>query len=142
MESGGIDWDVFKQQVEQAARGTFLEELGCTLVEVNESGVLASLQVGRKHLNHLGIIHGGVHATLLDSFMGLAAMAVRPQDRLVTTNLNIHFVSAFKEGRIWIAAETIHQTLNMVTTMGKITNDAGELAAFATGSFRVKPLNR
>jgi uncharacterized protein (TIGR00369 family) len=138
MDQSRMEWNVFRKSLEQSARGTFWELLGCKLEEISEQRVVVTLSINKKHLNGLGIVHGGVHATLLDSAMGLAAMAVRPGEKIMTTHLNIHYVSALKEGDLIVTAQAVHQTRNMVTTQGTVTNPDGELAALATATFRVK----
>jgi uncharacterized protein (TIGR00369 family) len=131
--------DAFRPQAEQAAKGTFMEVLGFRWESVSAAEVALTLKVARRHLNHLGIVHGGVHASLLDSAMGLAVMALRPGEEMETTNLNIHYLAPLRTGTLRVTASPVHETRHTVTAQGRVFNGDGELAAFATASFRVRP---
>lgn len=85
----------------------------------------------------MGILHGGVHAGLLDNAMGLAAMVAQPNDRVVTTNLNLQYVAPGQKGRIIATADIVHMTGRMITAQGRVEAEDGTLYALGTGSFRV-----
>jgi len=138
MERQPLDWELLKKHMEGSAAGTFWEEIGAKVLQIDEVRTVAGLVIDKRHLNHLGIVHGGIHATLLDSVMGIAAMVARPYEKLVTTNLNVHYLSAVTEGELRVSAEVIHQTPNVITTQGKVMTKEGETLALGTGSFRVK----
>lgn len=125
------------EQWRQKAETTFWGWLGCEFVDLNEREVTVALDVKPHHLNLIGILHGGVHATLIDSAMGLMAMAARPDESVVTTNLNLNYVAPAGLGRIAVTAELVHMSRKMVTTQAYARNAGGELLAFGTGTFRV-----
>jgi uncharacterized protein (TIGR00369 family) len=124
-------------KLEQSAKGTFWELLGCEIEEITDTRVILSINAELKHMNGLRILHGGVTASLLDNVMALAGMAVFPNRTLVTTNINIHFVSALKEGKIFAIGEVLHCSKNSFTAQGKIVDDKGEIGAIGTGAFRI-----
>ncbi|WP_315861951.1 PaaI family thioesterase [Paenibacillus larvae] len=90
-------------------------------------------------MNLIGIVHGGVTSSLLDNAMGMAVMLARPKDKVVTTNLNAHFVSPLKEGPLFVTAEVVHESRKIITATGRVTDEYGiwELwgwAAFASST--------
>jgi uncharacterized protein (TIGR00369 family) len=125
------------RKLEEAAKGTFWEQLGCELEHVEPGKAVVALEVGKRHLNGIGILHGGVHASLLDNAMGLAVMVARPNDKVVTTNLNVHFLSPLEPGKVTVTAELIHQSRKMITVYGKIEDSTGRLGSWGSGSFRI-----
>jgi uncharacterized protein (TIGR00369 family) len=125
------------QRLAKAAESTFWGFLGCELVSVTDNQVTISLEAESHHMNIIGIVHGGVLSSLLDNAMGIAVMATRPEDKVVTTNLNVHFVSPLKEGKLIVTAEIVHQSRKMITTQGRVTDAEGNLSTIGTGSFRV-----
>jgi uncharacterized protein (TIGR00369 family) len=125
------------QRLAKAAESTFWGYLGCELVSVTDNQVTISLEAESHHMNIIGIVHGGVLSSLLDNAMGIAVMAARPEDKVVTTNLNVHFVSPLKEGKLLVTAEIVHQSRKMITTQGRVTDAEGNLSTIGTGSFRV-----
>ncbi|HUC93316.1 MAG TPA: PaaI family thioesterase [Paenibacillus sp.] len=119
------------------AAGTFWGYTGCELVRMDDRKVTAGLDVKPHHLNMLGIVHGGVYSTLLDSVMGLAAMAVRPEHTVVTSGLNVHFLAPVRKGRITAVAEVILASGKTIMTKGTLTDESGEVCSAATATFRV-----
>lgn len=134
---GDLDLVEFVRKMEEAAKGTFWEELGCVLVRAEPGITVVTLDAGSRHLNGIGIMHGGVHASLLDNAMGITAMVARPNDKVVTTNLNVHYLSPLHAGTVTVTAELIHQSRKMVTVFGKIEDSQGRLGSWGSGSFRV-----
>ena len=127
----------FLDRLRKAAKGTFWDYLGATLDLCSPEQVVVSLDIRPHHLNFLGILHGGVYAALIDSAMGLAAMAAKPGDSVVTTNLNLHFVAPVEQGIVRVYAEVVHVSRKSVTTQAYARNGSGGLCAFGTGTFRV-----
>lgn len=126
----------FEDLIERAQR-TFWGYLGCELVSVERNKVVVALDVKEHHLNPIGILHGGVHASIIDSAMGIAAMAARPNENVVTSNLNIHFTSPVGIGKVTAVAEIVHVSGKMVTAQGTLADEKNNICAMATASFRV-----
>ncbi|MGG6312703.1 PaaI family thioesterase [Paenibacillus macerans] len=134
------DSEKLQQRLErwnQAAVGSFVDHLGCCVEEANGRRVEMTLDIKPHHLNLIGIVHGGVHATLIDSAMGLLAMIAKPEASVVTTNLNMNYVAKAERGRICVTAELVHVSRKSVTTIAYARLDQGEICAFGTGTFRV-----
>lgn len=129
--------NAYFKKLAEAAETTFWGHLGCELVEITDSRVVIKLDVQQQHLNLLGIVHGGVHAALLDNAMGLLAMSARPKQKLVTTNLNIQYLAAVGVGTIEVTAEMVHQSGKTITSRGAVAALDGKLLAVGTGSFRI-----
>lgn len=128
------------QRLAEAARGTFWEYLGCRFVARTASRIEIALDVQDHHLNLLGILHGGVHAAVLDNAMGLAAMSARPGYKVVTTNLNIHYLAPVGKSPLSVTAEVIHLSRKLITVSGTVRTAGTEhdlLLACGTGSFRI-----
>jgi len=119
------------------AESTFWGWLGCELESADDRQVTVSLTIAPPHLNMIGILHGGVHAALIDSAMGLAAMIARPEGSVVTTNLNLHYLAPAVQGRIFATAELVHQSRRTITAQATVRTDNGERLAMGTGTFRV-----
>lgn len=65
-----------------------------------------SLTIGPQHLNRLGVVHGGVLATLIDTATGFAVAFVESPDRskpAVTLTMNTQFLGQTTEGDQLIA---------------------------------------
>lgn len=86
--------------------------------------------------NTLGIVHGGITATIIDSAMGTLANSILPEGYgAVTTQLNIHYLAVGKGDFLQCKAYIDHKgTKNMVLSADVHRSD-GKKIAQATGSF-------
>ncbi|MFD2612264.1 PaaI family thioesterase [Paenibacillus gansuensis] len=125
------------QQMEQKAQETFWGALGLRLEELDANEVTVSLQAEQRHLNLIGIVHGGVLSSMLDNAMGVLVMAARPHQNSVTTNLNVHFVAPLKVGRLIVTARILHKSNTILTVYGEVRDESGVLGTMGTGSFRI-----
>ncbi|MDQ0494357.1 PaaI family thioesterase [Paenibacillus brasilensis] len=116
---------------------TFWSYLGCELVGADENEVHIALQAGPQHTNVMGIVHGGVLTSLMDQAMGMVAMGSRQMQSCVTTNLNVHFLSAMRQGALQVKARILHQAGRTITTEAEVRNSEGTLGCMSTATFRV-----
>ena len=118
---------------DESYRASFLERLG---VRPDGEGNLV-LVLGAAHLRTLGIAHGGVIATLLDSVMGMNAHKTSPSDHyLVTAQLNVHFLRPAFEGETLVAsADVRHAGRKTAMAQGELRTSGGELVATASATF-------
>jgi uncharacterized protein (TIGR00369 family) len=103
---------------------------------VEEGRVVFRLQPDSSLYNPIGTVHGGVHATLLDSAMGCAVHTVLPQGTGYTTlELKVNYVRAVHAGAGPILAEgtVVHHGGRVATAEGRITSEeTGKLLAHGT----------
>lgn len=132
-----MDLSSYVQRLEESARGSFWDHLGAKMEALSPEGVVVTLDIQPHHLNLIGILHGGVHATLIDSAMGLAAMVMKPGESVVTTNLNLHYLTPVELGTLRVTAGVVHSTRKLVTTQAHAYHESGILCAFGTGTFRI-----
>lgn len=133
--------DVLHKMVEDGVN-TFWGYLGCEYINSDHHEVRIGLQAGAHHTNSMGMIHGGVLSSLMDQAMGMVATASRQQDACVTTNLNVHFLSAMKEGKLEVTARVLHEAGRTITTEAEVRDPNGTLGCVATGTFRVLRSNK
>lgn len=86
--------------------------------------------------NAIGILHGGLTATLLDTAMGTMASLVPGNKRgAVTVELKVDFLTP-GVGELFICrAEVVHNGRQLVRMDGKVRNEKGTLIASASGTF-------
>jgi len=125
------------QRLSKVSEGTFWEYLGCELEEATLEKVVVSIDIQPHHLNMVRILHGGVHASLMDSAMGFISTMHRPGQETVTIQLNVNYLAALKEGKITVEAEVVHASRKMINTGAKVIDQDGRLLATGTAIFRV-----
>jgi len=88
--------------------------------------------------NTLGIVHGGITATLLDTAMGLYANSLLPEGySAVTTQLNVHYIATGRGEKMTCKAKFVHKGTKTCVMSAEVLRSDGVQMAFATGSFLV-----
>lgn len=77
---------------------------------INEREAIFGIHIRSGHLNGNGIAHGGMLATLADSFLGIAILRAHPEKRIATASLTTDFMEAAHPGD-WVEAHVeIHRS--------------------------------
>jgi uncharacterized protein (TIGR00369 family) len=128
-------------EVEQPPIGRLLE---FGVVEVDEGRAVFTADPGEQHYNPIGVVHGGLAATLLDSAMGCAVHTTLPAGwSYGTLDLSARFVRpiTIDTGRIVCEGVVVHRGSKTATTEGRVwAQDSGKLLAHGTGSALLLPL--
>src|SRR5262245_43225619 len=109
--------------------------LGFRLAEVAEGRAVFAAEPADYHYNPIGVVHGGLAATLLDSAMGCAVASRLPQGVTYTTlELKVNYVRplTMETGPIRCEGAVIHLGSMVATAEGRLTDAAGKLYAHAT----------
>ena len=107
------------------------------LVEVEEGRAVFAVEPDERHYNGLGIAHGGLAATLLDSALGCAINTVMPAGRVFTTlEMKINYVRPLtaEAGEVRCEARVIHVGGRVATAEGRIVDREGKLYAHGTAT--------
>lgn len=105
------------------------------LVELGEGHAVFSVEPAEYHYNPIGVVHGGLAATLLDSAMGCAVHSKLPAGAGYTTlEFKVNFVRAMtaETGRVRCEAKLIHLGGRTATAEGRVVGGDGKLYAHGT----------
>jgi uncharacterized protein (TIGR00369 family) len=105
------------------------------LVEVRESFAVFTVEPAEYHYNPIGVVHGGLAATLLDSAMGCAVHSTLPAGAAYTTlEIKVNFVRAItvKTGPLRCEAKVIHAGARTATAEARLIDASGKLYAHGT----------
>ena len=91
-----------------------------------------------KHHNSWGAAHGGVILSVLDMVMGLSAKSVDAQaSGAITIELKTNFIQMVTT-RLRAKAKATRMGRTLIFVEGELFNEDGELAAKASGTFKLK----
>ena len=113
----------------------FAALLNFDLVEVSEGHAVFAVNPAEYHYNPIGVVHGGLAATLLDSAMGCAVHSTLPAGAGYTTlEIKVNFIRAMtaETGRVRCEAKIVHSGARTATAEGRIVDEAGKLYAHGT----------
>src|SRR3954471_20946069 len=110
--------------------------LGFELAEVEEGRAVFAVTPQEFHYNPIGVVHGGLAATLLDSAMGCAVHStLEPGVGYTTLELKVNYVRAItrETGRVVCEATVVHRGGTIATAEGRLVAEAtGKLLAHGT----------
>ena len=107
------------------------------LAELEEGRAVFTVEPAEYHYNPIGVVHGGVAATLLDSAMGCAVHSVLPAGAGYTTlEIKVNYVRAMtsETGEVRCEARVVHVGGRTATAEGRITDAGGKLYAHGTAT--------
>ena len=90
----------------------FDAELGLTYTDVTPDGVKAELTVKPSLLQPMGIVHGGVWCSMVESLASVSAyvwLSANGGGNVVGVNNNTDFLRAVTGGKAYGAAEPVHR---------------------------------
>ncbi len=105
------------------------------IVELSEGRAVFEAVPAEYHYNPIGVVHGGLAMTLLDSAMGCAVHSTLPAGAGYTTlEVKVNFVRPLtaETGEVRCEARVIHVGGRTATAEGRVVDAEGRLYAHAT----------
>lgn len=115
--------------------------LGFELTEWSRDHARVELDFAPHLHNRQGLLHGGIHALMLDTAMGYAGCYTgnpeRKQDAL-TLSLTVNYIGQLQGKRIIATAKRTGGGRRTYFAEATVTDETGAIAASATGVFRYR----
>jgi uncharacterized protein (TIGR00369 family) len=111
--------------------------LNYRLVEVEPGHAVFEITAGERHYNPIGVVHGGIAMTLLDSAMGCAVQTQMPAGGGYTTleaKTNLVRAVTAETGPLRAIGKVVHAGKRIATAEGRLEDRAGKLYAHATST--------
>jgi uncharacterized protein (TIGR00369 family) len=113
--------------------GNFVEWLGVDFTEVSGEKVVASWQVRAEFHQPYGIVHGGVHCSVIETLASVGAatwmLEQNPDGKVVGVNNNTDFYRAVREGTMTSTATPLHRGRSQQVWVVETVDESGRLAA-------------
>lgn len=110
----------------------FDKELGLVFTELSPDGARAQLEVQPKLLQPMGLVHGGVYCSVIESMASVAAftwLGTRGGGTVVGVNNNTDFLRAIKSGMVYGVAEPVHRGRRQQLWLVTLTDDTDRVVA-------------
>ncbi len=111
----------------------FIDKLGIKIKSIDEKEALFYINLKEKHLNPMGIVHGGVVYSLADTTMG--SILFYNKNICVTISANINYLKPCKGKIIYCKAKELKSGKNISFYEATITNEDGDVLATCSGSY-------
>jgi uncharacterized protein (TIGR00369 family) len=116
----------------------FAEYLGVRAHQQENGELEITLALRPEHHNSWGAAHGGVILSVMDMVMGLSAKSVDAQaSGAITIELKTNFIQMVTT-RLRAKAKATRMGRTLIFVEGELFNEDGELAAKASGTFKLK----
>ncbi|MDX6692913.1 MAG: hypothetical protein QOF02_516 [Blastocatellia bacterium] len=105
------------------------------ITELSEGRAVFTVEPAEYHYNPIGVVHGGLAATLLDSAMGCAVHSTLPAGVGYTTlEIKVNYIRPMtaETGIVRCEARVIHVGGRTATAEGRVVDESGKLYAHAT----------
>ncbi|HJQ35854.1 MAG TPA: PaaI family thioesterase [Thermoanaerobaculia bacterium] len=117
--------------------GPFTRLLGVRITEVEEGRVTVTVDMKPEHENGIGIAHGGLAATLLDTALGCAINSVMPAGKIFTTlEMKVNYTRAVTRdvGTLSCTGTVIHAGSRTATAEARVVDRNGTIYAHGTAT--------
>ncbi|WP_054707239.1 PaaI family thioesterase [Bacillus sp. JCM 19041] len=125
-----------KHPVFEKKQSPFFELLGFENRVDDRGNVYIELEVKEEHLNIQGLLHGGVHAAMIDNILGTTLFQAT-ETPSVTTSLHIHYFTPFNEGKLTARAKIQNLTYKSAMVEASIYTEEGTVVAKGSGTFKL-----
>jgi uncharacterized protein (TIGR00369 family) len=111
----------------------FDDELGLRFTELSPDGARAQLEVKPKLFQPMGLVHGGVYCSMIESMASVAAFTWLNNrgngGNVVGVNNNTDFLRSISSGIVYGTAEPIHRGRRQQLWLVTITDDSHRVVA-------------
>jgi acyl-CoA thioesterase len=113
------------------SRDTFAQHSGIKCMSVGPGTARVSMEIGDRHRNSHGTVHGGALFTLADAAFALASNSEGVPAAAI--NATITYMKAAREGALYAEAEEFSKNPKLATYIVTITDSNGERIALFQG---------
>ncbi|MDI9609752.1 MAG: PaaI family thioesterase [Archaeoglobaceae archaeon] len=129
--------DLLDQFVKRVGSAPWYRLVGMEIKRGEE--ITVEINVEEKHLQALGMVHGGAIASLLDSAIGLNINKelVGKGKLAITSQLNVHYLKPVSKGKITARAKPLFIGSKVAVGYGELKDENGDTIAIATSTFYI-----
>lgn len=122
---------------QNTAPSGFVREMGLSITKATADEVAGEFEVGERHLQGYGIVHGGIHCGVIETLASLgAAVVAHPRGQAVVGLENsTSFIRGVRSGRLRAIARPLTRGRSSQVWEATIVDEADRLVA--TGRVRL-----
>jgi 1,4-dihydroxy-2-naphthoyl-CoA hydrolase len=130
------------ENVEREAQPHFAGLVGIEWLDDDPDAARARVAVRDDLLQPFGIVHGGVHSTLVESVCSRATALAVYGDGMVAMgqSINVNFIRPVSEGAIEVLARARHRGRTTWVWEAEVRDDQGRTCSLSQMTIAVRPL--
>ncbi len=116
----------------------WVKAMGIVILTATPDEVTCALEVGEKHHQGYGIVHGGVHSGVIETLasIGAALVAMPRRQRVVGLENNTSFIRAVRSGKLHANARPVTRGRTSQVWEAWIRDEKEQLVAQGRGRLR------
>lgn len=121
-----------------SAKSGAQELLGYEVGEATDGTGFCRLEIQPKHINSVGVVHGGFIGVLLDTASGTTARLHMDRETfppVVTVSLTINYIAPVKSGRIIAHGKVTGGGRKLLFVTATLEDESGQILATSNGVF-------
>ena len=126
--------DDYSEIINNLPGNGWVKAMGLVVTRATVDEVACEWQVGEQHMQGYGIVHGGVHAGVIESLASIGAhlVATGRGQRVVGVENHTSFIRAVRTGRLRGVARPLTRGRTSQAWLGEIRDEDGKLVAHGT----------
>ncbi len=118
----------------------FFQLLGMEFFEAEGGKSRMRMTVGEKHLNPMGIAHGGVYCAALDAAIWFACFSsLEPGKNMTSVEMKVNYLVPARPGEIFAEGCAIYRGKSILVGEASVVDATGLMFAKAVGTCMVLP---
>lgn len=127
-----------KSVIDMINKGPFFMHMSMRVTELGVGYSKVVAEIGKKHMNPFGAIHGGVYASVIDTAAYWSAYCDLPEEQgLVTIDLKVDFLSPVLDQKVIVNGKRVKAGKTIYLTEAQMINENGKVFAHGTSKLLV-----
>lgn len=127
-----------KSVIDIINKGPFFMHMSMRVTELGVGYSKVVAEIGKKHMNPFGAIHGGVYASVIDTAAYWSAYCDLPEEQgLVTIDLKVDFLSPVLDQKVIVNGKRVKAGKTIYLTEAQMINENGKVFAHGTSKLLV-----
>ena len=135
--------DKIIEHINETNKNTVFHALGISIERLDPDETIIRMPVDNRHLQHIGLVHGGIYVLLAESAASMAgACALKEAGVVVGLEINANHLSSVSSGVLFAKSKSIHQGRSTMVYEIKVTNEENKLISIARCTLMVKAFSK
>lgn len=131
--------DKIIEQINETNKNTVFHALGISIDRLDADETVVRMPVDNRHLQHIGLVHGGIYVLLAESAASIAgSCALKEAGVVVGLEINANHLSSVSSGVLFAKSKSIHQGKSTMVYEIKVTNEENKLISISRCTLMIK----
>lgn len=127
-----------KSVIDIINKGPFFVHMSMRVTELGLGHSKVVAEIGKKHMNPFGALHGGVYASVIDTAAYWSAYCDLPEEQgLVSIDLKVDFLAPVSDQLVIVTGKRVKPGKTIFLTEAQMSDENGKILAHGTSKLMV-----